>query len=91
MNYKEIIDNGFKERRKTKVLLNEYEAEMIYHICVGHFLKNDKLSIENDLDKLKNQKENPHCPNCGGVRTWCDLCQMYSSRCCETYGTCLCS
>ena len=31
------------------------------------------------------------CPLCGGEMDWCDICQQYSSTCCEEYGTCECS
>lgn len=39
--------------------------------------------------------ERPHgnsrCYHCGGQMTWCSCCQMYSSDCCQDYGTCQCS
>lgn len=31
------------------------------------------------------------CPYCGNHMTWCSSCQMWSSYCCEEYGTCMCS
>ncbi len=31
------------------------------------------------------------CPYCHGTMTWCSCCEMCSSNCCETYGTCMCS
>ena len=31
------------------------------------------------------------CSHCGGIMTWCSCCEMFSSTCCEDYGTCLCS
>jgi len=31
------------------------------------------------------------CPYCFGTRSWCSCCQMWSSSCCEEYGTCQCS
>lgn len=31
------------------------------------------------------------CRHCGGHMTWCESCRMYSSNCCEDYGSCLCS
>ena len=39
--------------------------------------------------------ERPHgdsrCYHCGGQMSWCSCCQMYSSNCCQDYGTCQCS
>ena len=31
------------------------------------------------------------CQECGGEMTWCESCRKWSSYCCETYGTCMCS
>ena len=31
------------------------------------------------------------CILCGGQMVWCSCCRMYSSTCCEDYGTCMCS
>ncbi len=31
------------------------------------------------------------CELCGGTMTWCTCCEVYSSDCCEQYGTCMCS
>lgn len=31
------------------------------------------------------------CPYCGEYMTWCSSCEMWSSTCCEDYGTCMCS
>lgn len=46
--------------------------------------------------KHNQRKENGYhgsasCHHCGGTMTWCDICNTYSSYCCETYGTCMCS
>jgi hypothetical protein len=30
------------------------------------------------------------CPECGGDRFWCDICEMWSAVCCWDYGTCHC-
>lgn len=31
------------------------------------------------------------CYMCGGEMTWCGCCDMWSSNCCISYGTCMCS
>lgn len=31
------------------------------------------------------------CPYCCGEMEWCSICQMWTSTCCEEYGTCQCS
>lgn len=31
------------------------------------------------------------CPLCYGEMTWCSICNMWSSNCCQDWGTCLCS
>lgn len=41
--------------------------------------------------KKHNARKENGCYHCGGTMTWCDICRMYSSYCCETYGTCMCS
>lgn len=35
--------------------------------------------------------EEGQCPYCFGKMTWCEGCNKWSSYCCETYGTCMCS
>jgi hypothetical protein len=35
--------------------------------------------------------EEGQCPYCYDDMTWCEGCRMYSSTCCEQYGTCMCS
>jgi hypothetical protein len=39
--------------------------------------------------KPRNNTE--HCFDCGGTKTWCEGCRMYTQLCCEQYGTCMCS
>jgi len=31
------------------------------------------------------------CHMCGNDMTWCSTCQVWSSNCCQDYGTCMCS
>jgi pyruvate dehydrogenase complex dehydrogenase (E1) component len=31
------------------------------------------------------------CKMCGGQMSWCSCCEVWSSYCCEEYGTCQCS
>ena len=31
------------------------------------------------------------CSDCGNYMSWCSCCQMWSSNCCQDYGTCQCS
>lgn len=31
------------------------------------------------------------CPYCDNYMTWCSLCEVWSSNCCQDYGTCQCS
>lgn len=47
-------------------------------------------------DKRNRSYDNrPHgdatCPYCNGQMSWCGICRMYSSNCCEDWGTCQCS
>lgn len=28
---------------------------------------------------------------CGGLMTWCSICNCWSHTCCVDYGTCMCS
>ena len=31
------------------------------------------------------------CDMCGGYMSWCTCCEVWSSTCCQDYGTCQCS
>ena len=41
--------------------------------------------------RKKENKENGICPYCDCSMTWCDGCNMWSSKCCQEYGSCECS
>ena len=49
-----------------------------------------KKSNRNDLNYSEGRKR-PTCNHCGSKMSWCNICDMWSSNCCETYGTCMCS
>jgi predicted Zn-ribbon and HTH transcriptional regulator len=44
-----------------------------------------------NYDNERDENAGSDCSNCGGTRTWCEGCRMWTSLCCETYGTCMCS
>ena len=37
------------------------------------------------------ETESKECEYCGGQMTWCSGCEMWSTTCCEEYGSCQCS
>jgi len=52
------------------------------------------LCVEDTCEGCDNNhdaSEDSTCDWCGGERTWCDACEMWSAYCCEEYGTCQCS
>lgn len=59
MKYKDIIDQGFKEKHRTKVLLDEDEAKLIYEICVNHFLKAELEEEASEEDVNLNKINHP--------------------------------
>lgn len=57
-------------------------------------LMSTKLRKERRKDakrRRRRERQQGICPNCGGQMSWCDVCEMWSSDCCEEYGDCMCS
>ena len=57
-------------------------------------LKRIKYRKKKRLDNLIFKIEsflNGKCRYCGGQRSWCDGCEMWSATCCEEYASCMCS
>lgn len=42
-------------------------------------------------EQVRRKPKTGQCPMCGGLMTWCEGCRMFSSYCCDQYGTCMCS
>jgi len=61
--------------------------------------KKDYYRIERALKRREKRfksyyqrpRGNSECPYCGKQMYWCSFCQMYSSNCCQDWGTCQCS
>lgn len=51
----------------------------------------ERAKKHNDRKARGYYSHHEECPYCGGRRTWCDSCRVWSSNCCVPYGTCLCS
>ena len=61
-----------------------------------------KIRLERSYLRKENRKEkrqkkylrygrgSSKCVSCGNAMTWCSCCEMWSSTCCEDYGTCQC-
>jgi hypothetical protein len=49
------------------------------------------ITCKYDNDNEHDESSGSTCPSCHGIRTWCESCRMWSSFCCENYGTCRCS
>lgn len=67
-----------------------------------HLHKNDRLERAQlrrkqarESGRNKSYDERPHgdstCGLCGGQMSWCSCCRVYSSNCCQDWGTCMCS
>jgi len=59
-------------------------------------LKDKETNEDNEDTKewhedTKEWHEDSWCHLCGGTMTWCICCRMYTSECCQDYGTCACS
>lgn len=70
---------------KDKEVEKRYKAEGIRRASI----RKDKRR------KLRGEKQFRYgkkiCPYCGGYQTWCRCCEVWSSTCCQEYGTCECS
>jgi hypothetical protein len=89
-NYQRTVD----ATDPAKELCNgHYKTEIAAHTCseckkvvtLFNMMFTHKNRCSDCEDKAKT------CALCGGEMKWCDGCRMYSSRCCEEYGTCMCS
>ena len=59
-------------------------------------LRRTKIRKANRLNKWSDKvrtygRGSAICPYCDSYMSWCSCCQMWSSTCCQDYGTCQCS
>jgi hypothetical protein len=47
------------------------------------------LQKETPMDDERDPEADPTCEDCGGERTWCEGCAIWSRTCCVLFGTCL--
>jgi hypothetical protein len=50
-------------------------------------LKSEEALLADAYDETQED----YCDECGGTKTYCDTCRMWSNTCCEEFGTCECS
>lgn len=53
----------------------------------------DEEEYKDDYDYIPHEEYygESRCPSCYGRMTYCETCRMWSSYCCEEFGTCACS
>jgi hypothetical protein len=73
---------------ESKGQINEV-LESIFQQLGQHQQPHGLVKEETEYDE--HDEHDSTCPYCGGQMTWCDGCRMWSSNCCEEYGTCQCS
>ena len=66
----------------------EFEKNYL-QVKLNRAIKRRKERNRNRIARKKIKGE--ICPHCYGIMSWCSCCEMWSSNCCETYGTCMCS
>lgn len=57
----------------------------------GQLRRIERAKEFNRLKAIGYRPWDSDCDFCGGVRTWCSCCEVWSSTCCIPYGTCMCS
>lgn len=67
----------------------EYDDFTDDFILLKDSVKDYLLKIE--LLQYQMEMSEGKCPYCDGYMSWCSCCEMWSSDCCEDYGTCQCS
>jgi len=50
-----------------------------------------EFKYEDDDFKYETHGDPSVCESCGGKMTWCTTCRVWSKKCCEEYGSCMCS
>lgn len=79
-------------------MAKDKEKQALYRAEKLKRIKSRKIDRKHKCEQHKREQEriygpegSKQCYMCGGKMTWCSCCDMYSSYCCEEYGTCQCS
>ena len=73
---------------KNKTSELEYKTERLRRTSIRKQKRRD--GNKDKIWRYGKQSESK-CPDCGGQRSWCSGCQVWSQTCCVEYGTCQCS
>lgn len=88
---------------KLRVRVSPYPLNFMDSYFLNRFYHRNPLLSRRENKRLKDAarikakeliKHNDYpktCPYCFGKMTYCDGCRMWSSTCCQDYGTCMCS
>ena len=63
----------------------EFEKRYLEIKLADAVIRRQNRTIKHRMNKRDRGQE---CPHCFRQMSWCSTCEMWSSDCCEEYGTC---